>query len=143
MSCDWEGNRRSGVALVMRRRLKWFIHLRAQGLSNRNEHPTNTLHGVWYSLRYPKRTDRLTDCRPIGLKRNKSTMWHLNPSSRLAKADMGRKFGGYTPHLQPPFLGGRWGLCLHLTQCVRCRGLPACQVSSVQPFGHSTPTSRT
>jgi len=25
---DWEGNRRSGVALAMRRRLKWFIHLR-------------------------------------------------------------------------------------------------------------------
>jgi len=31
MSCDWEGNRRSSVALAMRNRLKWFIHLRAQG----------------------------------------------------------------------------------------------------------------
>jgi len=27
---SWEGNRRSGVALAMRHRLKWFIHLRAQ-----------------------------------------------------------------------------------------------------------------
>ena len=30
MSCDWEGNRRSGVALAMRHRLKCFM---AQGLS--------------------------------------------------------------------------------------------------------------
>jgi len=43
MSCDWEGNRRSGVALAMRHRLQWFIHLRAQGLSKGDEHPTNTL----------------------------------------------------------------------------------------------------
>jgi len=28
-----EGNRRSGVALAMRHRLEWFIHLRSQGLS--------------------------------------------------------------------------------------------------------------
>ena len=53
MSCDWEGNRRSGVALAMRHRLKLFIHLRAQGLSKGAEHPTNTLHGVWYSLPLP------------------------------------------------------------------------------------------
>ena len=46
----WEGNRRSGVALAMRHRLKWFIHLRAQGLSKGDEHPTNTVHVVWYSL---------------------------------------------------------------------------------------------
>ena len=32
MLCGWEGNRRSGVALVMRHRLKSFIHLRAHGL---------------------------------------------------------------------------------------------------------------
>jgi len=51
MSCDWEGNRRSGVALRhMRHRLKWFIHLRAQGLSKGDEHPTNTPRGVSYSL---------------------------------------------------------------------------------------------
>jgi len=28
MSCNWEGNHRSGVARAMRHRLKWFIHLR-------------------------------------------------------------------------------------------------------------------
>jgi len=52
MSCDWEGNRRSGVALAMRQKLKCFIHLRAQGLSKGDEHPTNTPGGVWYSLPY-------------------------------------------------------------------------------------------
>jgi len=50
MSCDWEGNRRSGVTLAMRHRLEWCIHLWAQGLSKGDEHPTNTLHGVCYSL---------------------------------------------------------------------------------------------
>jgi len=37
MPCGWEGNRRSGVALAMRH--KWFIHLRAHGLRNGDEHP--------------------------------------------------------------------------------------------------------
>jgi len=46
MSCDWEGNRRSGVVLAMSHRLKWFIHLRTQGLSKGVEHPTNTPYGV-------------------------------------------------------------------------------------------------
>jgi len=32
MSCDREGNCRSGVALAMHHRLKRFIHLWAQGL---------------------------------------------------------------------------------------------------------------
>ena len=53
MSCDWEGNRRSGEMpdlLAVCHRLKWFIHLRAQGLSKGDEHPTNTVHVVWYSL---------------------------------------------------------------------------------------------
>ena len=50
MSCDWEGNRRSGVALAMRHRLEWFIQLRTQGISKEDEHPTNVLHGVWYAL---------------------------------------------------------------------------------------------
>jgi len=27
MPCVWEGNRRSGVALAMYHRLKWFVHL--------------------------------------------------------------------------------------------------------------------
>ena len=62
MSCDWEGNRRSGVALAMRHRLKWFIHLRAQGLSKGDEHPTNTPHGVWYSLPF---RDRQVESMPV------------------------------------------------------------------------------
>jgi len=33
MPYGWEGNRRSGVALAMRHRLQWFIHLRAQWLT--------------------------------------------------------------------------------------------------------------
>jgi len=53
MSCDREGNRRSGVALAMRHRLKWFIRLRAQDVSKGDEQPTNTPHGVWYSLPLP------------------------------------------------------------------------------------------
>jgi len=44
MFYDWEGNRGPGVALAMRHRLKWFIHLRAHGLNKGDEHPTNTLH---------------------------------------------------------------------------------------------------
>jgi len=58
MSCDWEGNRRSGVALAMRHRLNPFIHLRAQGLSKGDEHPINTPHGVWYSLHLLMDTQR-------------------------------------------------------------------------------------
>jgi len=34
----------------MRHRLQWFIHLRAQGPSKGDEHPTNTPREVWYSL---------------------------------------------------------------------------------------------
>jgi len=48
MSYDWEGNRRSGVALAMRHRLEWFIHPRAQSLSKGDDHHTNTPHGIWY-----------------------------------------------------------------------------------------------
>jgi len=45
--CGWEGNRKSGVALAMRHRLKWFIHLWAQSLSKGDElHPTYTSHWV-------------------------------------------------------------------------------------------------
>jgi len=47
MPCGWEGNRRSGVALAMRHRLQWFIHLRADDLRTGDEHPTYTPHGVW------------------------------------------------------------------------------------------------
>jgi len=50
MRCDWKGNRRSGVALAMRHRLKWFIHLPAYGLKKGDEHPAYTPHGVQHTL---------------------------------------------------------------------------------------------
>jgi len=49
MPCGWEGNRRSGVALAMRRRLLWFIHRRVQGLTKGDEHPAYTPYGVWHT----------------------------------------------------------------------------------------------
>ena len=52
MSGGWEGNRRSGVALAMRHRLQWFIHLRAHGPRNGDEHPAYTPHGVRHILPY-------------------------------------------------------------------------------------------
>jgi len=52
MSCDWEDNRRSGVALAMRHTLKWFVHLRTQGLNNGDKHLANTPNEAWYSLLY-------------------------------------------------------------------------------------------
>ena len=42
----------TGVTVAMRHRLKWFIHLRVQGLNKGDAHPTNSLHRVWYSLLY-------------------------------------------------------------------------------------------
>jgi len=39
------------------------------------------------------------------------TKWHLDPSSRLATTDMGRKLAGFA------FFGGRGGMGPHLTQC--------------------------
>jgi len=39
MPCGWEGNRRSGVALAMRHRLQWFIHLRVHGLDTEMSTP--------------------------------------------------------------------------------------------------------
>ena len=37
---------RSGVALAMRHRLEWFIHLQAHGLRKGYEHPAYTSHGA-------------------------------------------------------------------------------------------------
>jgi len=48
MACGWEGNRRSGVAQAMRHRLQWFIHLRAHGLRQGDEHPAYAPRGVWH-----------------------------------------------------------------------------------------------
>jgi len=46
MPCGWEGNRRSGVALAMRHRLQWFVHLRAHGLDREMSTPTTLSCGV-------------------------------------------------------------------------------------------------
>jgi len=58
---------------------------------------------------------------------------HLDPSSRLATIDMGRKLGRGSD----PFWEG--GLGPHLTQCRLGQGLPPYQVASgsMQPFGHN------
>jgi len=50
MPRGWEDNRRSGVALAMRRRLKWFIHLRAQRPRVGDEHPAYAPAGAWLPL---------------------------------------------------------------------------------------------
>jgi len=52
MPCGWGGNRRSGVALAVRHRLQWFIHLLAHGLRKGDEHPAYTPHGVWQSFTF-------------------------------------------------------------------------------------------
>jgi len=52
MPCGWEGNRRSGVALPMRYRLQWLIHLRAHDLRKGDEHPAYTRHGIWHSCTF-------------------------------------------------------------------------------------------
>jgi len=51
MPCDWEGSRRSGVALAMRHRLKWFIRLRAHGLDREMSTPAYAL--LWSMARLP------------------------------------------------------------------------------------------
>jgi len=51
-------------------------------------------------------------------------MWYIDPSSRLATTDMGRKLGAV------PFLVGKVGY--HLTQCDQGRGLPAYQVATIR-----------
>ena len=45
MTCGWEGNRRSGVALAVRHRLQWFIYLRAHSLRKGDEHLIYIPHG--------------------------------------------------------------------------------------------------
>ena len=57
MPCGWEGNRRSVVALAMRHRLLWFIHIRADGLRKGDEHRALRLHSSWvqHTLPFTKR----------------------------------------------------------------------------------------
>jgi len=45
MPCSWGGNRRSGVALALRHRLQWFVHLQAQGLRKGDEDSPTLLVG--------------------------------------------------------------------------------------------------
>ena len=42
----------SGVAVAMRHRLQWFIHLRAHGLRKGDEQPAYTPHVVWHSFTF-------------------------------------------------------------------------------------------
>jgi len=66
------------------------------------------------------------------------TKWHLDPYSRLATTYMGRKLG-----VVPLWRRWRWVPILHNVARAKL-GLPPCQVSSssIQPFGHNTPTSQ-
>jgi len=54
------------------------------------------------------------------------TKWHLDPSSRLATIDIGRKLGAMSP-----FWVGQ--LAPQLAQCGRGRGLPPCQWFHLDP----------
>ena len=49
MLCGWGGNRRSGVALAMRHRFQWFIHMQPHRLRKGDEHPAYIPHAVWHS----------------------------------------------------------------------------------------------
>jgi len=49
---DSESNRRSGVALAMRHRLKWFTQIKAQGLRKGDEHPPTLFMGYDTLYRY-------------------------------------------------------------------------------------------
>ena len=54
--------------------------------------------------------------------------WHLDPSSRLATIDIGRKVVRLL--CPPPFGVGGWELRPHLTRCRPGRALPPYQVAS-------------
>ena len=56
MPCSWEGNRKSGVALAMHYRLKWYIDLWVHGLDREMYTPPTLSCGVWpiYLLPQPK-----------------------------------------------------------------------------------------
>ena len=65
MPCSWEGNRRSDVALVMRHRLQWFIHLQAHGLDSEMSIPPTLSCGVWPINLYLLRVSNLNFFTPI------------------------------------------------------------------------------
>ena len=51
--CGWGGNRRSGVALAMRCRLQWFIHLLDHGLRKEVEYLACIPHRAWQTVPLP------------------------------------------------------------------------------------------
>jgi len=59
MPCGWEGDCRSGTALAMRHRLKWFIHLQAHGLDSEMSTPPTLSCGVWPILPFTSCARRL------------------------------------------------------------------------------------
>jgi len=61
MPCVWVGNRRSGIALAMRHRLKWFIHLRAHGLDREMSTRPTLSCGVWPIYLTPDRAAEYCD----------------------------------------------------------------------------------
>ena len=57
MSCGWKVTvGLHDVALAMRHRLQWVIHLQAHSLMKRDEHPAYTPHGLWHTLPLPSKT---------------------------------------------------------------------------------------
>jgi len=69
MHCGWGGNRRSGIALAMRR-LQWFIHLRARTLRKGDEHPAYTPMALLFRTRN-KKVVKITKDKKIILLRKK------------------------------------------------------------------------
>ena len=89
MPCGWEGNRRSGVALAMRHRLQWFIHLRAHGLRQGDGHPAYAL--LWsmaLNLTVNTHTDTLYYYLSIFCREMAALQYHL----------AGRMWTPWSPH---------------------------------------------
>ena len=93
MPCGWEGNRRSRVALAMRHRLQWFIHLRrAPGLGREMSTPPTLSCGVWHILPYPENDDRIltidsvTSLRPVCVDESCSIGLRTTARSHIARS---------------------------------------------------------
>jgi len=88
MSCGWEGNRRSGIALAMRHRLQWFIHLQAHGLDG--EMSSCTPHGVWHSFTFffRDRDKKLSELIMTFWREKKAVVCHLCDNKNLIDFDL-------------------------------------------------------
>ena len=96
--CGWEGNRRSGVALAIRQRLWWLIHLRAHGQKKGDEHPAYTLLMEYDMLcvYYPPQYARdLLGRNATGNHWTRNTRWVLH--WLCAKCRLGEGRGWITP----------------------------------------------